>query len=126
MKVNIQCGIRTILRNINYEQRHPTKPNQCRSELNRKLTALIRFISKSAERVIPLFPPLSCIKNNNFCWTAEAVAMLKQLKEALYKLPTLASPILGETLLVYLSSSNKAISSVEREGRKCLIRCLSP
>lgn len=51
-------------------------------------------------------------------------ATLQQIKEALHKLPTLARPVPCETLQVYLSALDEAISSVlvvEREGRQALI-----
>ena len=90
--------------------------------LNGKLIALSRFISKSAEKAMPLFHTLKgCIEKSNFQWTATAELALQQIKEALHKLPTLASLVPGETLQVYLSTSNKAISSVlvvEREGEQ--------
>lgn len=44
---------------------------------------------------------------------------MQQIKDSLHKLPTLASPILRETLQIYLSTSTEAIASVlvvEREG----------
>ncbi|XP_052624863.1 uncharacterized protein LOC128132371 [Lactuca sativa] len=52
---------------------------------------------------------------------AQAEKALQRIKEALHKLPTLATPIPGETLQVYLSTSGEAISSVlavEREGEQ--------
>lgn len=71
---------------------------------------------------MPLFHTLKCcIEKSNFQWTAEAELALQNIKEALHKLPTLASPIPGDMLQVYLSTSNEAISSVlvvEREGEK--------
>ena len=99
-------------------------PNSLRDAqgLNGKLTALSRFISKSADKAMPLFHTLKgCIEKNNFQWTNEAKKALQRIKEALHKLPTLATPIPGETLQVYLSTSGEAISSVlamEREGEK--------
>ncbi|KAL7589956.1 hypothetical protein Lser_V15G41281 [Lactuca serriola] len=71
---------------------------------------------------MPLFHTLKgCIEKNNFQWTNEAEKALQRIKEALHKLPTLATPIPGETLQVYLSMSGEAISSVlavEREGEQ--------
>lgn len=99
-------------------------PNTLRDTqgLNGKLTALSRFISKSVKRPYRLFHTLKgCIEKNNFQWKAVAEATLQQIKEALHKLPTLASPVPGETLQVYLSASDEAISSVlivEREGKQ--------
>ncbi|XP_023770200.2 uncharacterized protein LOC111918806 [Lactuca sativa] len=90
--------------------------------LNGKLTALRRFISKSADKAMPLFHTLKgCIEKSNFQWMNEAEKALQRIKEALHELPTLASPVPGETLQVYLSTSGEAISSVlnvEREGEQ--------
>nr|KAJ0199675.1 hypothetical protein LSAT_V11C600301860 [Lactuca sativa] len=93
--------------------------------LNGKLTALSRFILKSANKAMPLLLTLKgCIEKSNFQWTDEAEKVLQRIKEALHELPTLADPIPGETLQVYLSTSGEAISSVltvEREGEQKLI-----
>nr|KAJ0216727.1 hypothetical protein LSAT_V11C300147310 [Lactuca sativa] len=90
--------------------------------LNGKLTTLSRFISKSVDKAMPLFHTLmGCIEKNNFQWTNEAEKALQRIKEALNKLSTLATPIPGETLQMYLSTSGEAISSildVEREGEQ--------
>ncbi|XP_052621664.1 uncharacterized protein LOC111883765 [Lactuca sativa] len=92
-------------------------PNSLRDAqgLNGKLTALSRFISKSADKAMPLFHTLKgCIEKNNFQWTNEAEKVLQRIKEALHKLPTLVTPIPGETLQVYLSTSGEAISSAHQ------------
>ncbi|KAL7601627.1 hypothetical protein Lser_V15G24154 [Lactuca serriola] len=99
-------------------------PNSLRDAqgLNGNLTAISRFISKSADKAMPLFHTLKgCIEKNNFQWTDEVEKALQRIKEALHKLPTLATPIPGETLQVYLSTSGEAISSVlvvEKEGEQ--------
>lgn len=97
--------------------------------LNGKLMMLNRFISKSAEKVMPLFHTLKgCIEKNNFRWTLEAESMLQKIKKVLHTLPTLANPIPGETLQVYLSASKDVISSVlvvDRQGRQLPIYFMS-
>ncbi|XP_052627003.1 uncharacterized protein LOC128133558 [Lactuca sativa] len=99
-------------------------PNSLRDAqgLNGKLTTLSRFISKSVDKAMPLFHTLKgCIEKNNSQWTNEAEKALQRIKEALHKLPTLATPIPRETLRVYLSTSGEAISSVlavQREGEQ--------
>nr|KAJ0186576.1 hypothetical protein LSAT_V11C900479430 [Lactuca sativa] len=97
--------------------------------LNGKLIALSRFISKSAEKAMPLFNTLKgCIEKNNFNWTTEAESALREIKKALHALPTLASPIPGEVLQVYLSMSKDAISpvlTVDRQGRQLPIYFVS-
>nr|KAJ0193280.1 hypothetical protein LSAT_V11C800420460 [Lactuca sativa] len=91
--------------------------------------AMSRFISKSADKAMPLFYTLKgCIEKNNFQWTAAVEEALQKIKEALHKLPTLGSPITGETLQMYLSASNEAISSVltvENEGEHKLVYFVS-
>nr|GEZ48082.1 reverse transcriptase domain-containing protein [Tanacetum cinerariifolium] len=61
--------------------------------LNGKLASLNRFLSKSAEKSLPLFQTLKkCIKKSNFHWTAEAEQAFKQLKQHLSELPLLVAP----------------------------------
>ncbi|GJV24925.1 reverse transcriptase domain-containing protein [Tanacetum coccineum] len=81
--------------------------------LNGKLANLNRFLSKSAEKSLPLFKTLKkCIKKSDFHWTPEAEQAFKQLKQHLSKLPLLVAPKPKEELIVYLSSSHRAISAV--------------
>ncbi|XP_023746717.1 uncharacterized protein LOC111894856 [Lactuca sativa] len=83
--------------------------------LNGKLTALSRFISKSVDKAMPLFHNLKgCIEKNNFQWMNEAEKALQKIKEALHELPTLATPILRETLQLYHSTSGELISSAHQ------------
>ncbi|GJZ44312.1 reverse transcriptase domain-containing protein [Tanacetum coccineum] len=50
--------------------------------LNGKLASLNRFLSKSAEKSLPLFKTLKkCIKKSDFHWTPEAEQAFKQLKQ---------------------------------------------
>nr|GEW66851.1 reverse transcriptase domain-containing protein [Tanacetum cinerariifolium] len=56
--------------------------------LNGKLASLNRFLSKSAEKSLPLFKTLNkCIKKSDFHWTSEAKQAFKQLKQRLSELP---------------------------------------
>nr|GEV03305.1 reverse transcriptase domain-containing protein [Tanacetum cinerariifolium] len=56
--------------------------------LNEKLASLNRFISKSAEKSLPLFNTLKkCIKKSEFQWTPDVEQAFKQLKQHLAKLP---------------------------------------
>nr|GEY49402.1 reverse transcriptase domain-containing protein [Tanacetum cinerariifolium] len=58
--------------------------------LNGKLAGLNRFLSKAAEKSLPLFKTLKkCIKKSDFHWTAEAEQAFKQLKQHLSELPLL-------------------------------------
>nr|GEW16690.1 reverse transcriptase domain-containing protein [Tanacetum cinerariifolium] len=81
--------------------------------LNGKLASLNRFLSKSAEKYLPLFKTLNkCIKKSDFHWTPEAEQAFKQLKQHLAKLPTLVAPKPKEELIMYLSASYGAFSVV--------------
>ncbi|GJY41672.1 reverse transcriptase domain-containing protein [Tanacetum coccineum] len=81
--------------------------------LNGKLASLNRFLSKSAEKSLPLFKTLKkCIKNSDFHWTPEAEQAFTQLKQHLSELPLLVAPKPKEVLIVYLAASQGAISEV--------------
>ncbi|GKA48441.1 reverse transcriptase domain-containing protein [Tanacetum coccineum] len=81
--------------------------------LNGKLASLNRFLSKSAEKSLPLFKTLKkCIKKSDFHWTPEAEQAFKQLKQHLSELPLLVAPKPKEELIVYLSASYGAVSAV--------------
>ncbi|GKD37186.1 reverse transcriptase domain-containing protein [Tanacetum coccineum] len=81
--------------------------------LNGKLASLNRFLSKSAEKSLPLFKTLKkYIKKSDFHWTPEAEQAFKQLKQHLGKLPMLVAPKPKEELIMYLSVSYGAISVV--------------
>nr|GFA52171.1 reverse transcriptase domain-containing protein [Tanacetum cinerariifolium] len=81
--------------------------------LNGKLASLNRFLSKSAEKSLPLFQTLKkCIKNSDFRWTTEDEQAFQQLKQHLSALPLLAAPKPREELIMYLSATQGAISAV--------------
>nr|GEX75091.1 reverse transcriptase domain-containing protein [Tanacetum cinerariifolium] len=81
--------------------------------LNGKLASLNRFLSKSAEKSLPLFKTLrKCIKNSDFHWTAEAEQAFKQLKQHLSELPLLVAPRPKEELIIYLFATYRATSAV--------------
>lgn len=98
-------------------------------DINGRLTTPGRFIARSAEKALPLFHTLKgCVDKNHCEWTKEADATLQHLKEALCQLPTIASPLPGETLQVYLATANKDISSVftvERNKKRLPIHFVS-
>nr|GEV44718.1 reverse transcriptase domain-containing protein [Tanacetum cinerariifolium] len=83
--------------------------------LNKKLASLNRFLSKSAEKSLPLFQTLKkCIKKSDFHWTAEAEQAFQQLKQHLSELPLLVAPKPQEELIIYLSATYGAISDVSQ------------
>ena len=73
------------------------------------VTALSRFISKSAERALPFFKILK--KAGPMKWTPEADAALKELKAYLSSVPTLVAPKPQEPLLLYLAATNQVVSA---------------
>ncbi|GJV76982.1 reverse transcriptase domain-containing protein [Tanacetum coccineum] len=81
--------------------------------LNGKLAGLNRFLSKSADKSLPLFKTLKkCAKKGDFRWTTEAEEAFTQLKQHIAALPTLVAPRPGEELIMYLSATHGAISAV--------------
>ncbi|GJY22437.1 reverse transcriptase domain-containing protein [Tanacetum coccineum] len=81
--------------------------------LNGKLAGLNWFLSKSAEKSLPLFKTLkNCTKKSDFCWTSDAEKAFRELKQHLSKLPTLVAPRLQEELIMYLSASYGAVGAV--------------
>nr|GEV03234.1 reverse transcriptase domain-containing protein [Tanacetum cinerariifolium] len=81
--------------------------------LNGKLAILNRFLSKSAEKYLPLFQTLKkCIKKSDFRWTAKAEQAFQQLKQHLSELPLLVAPNPQEELIMYLSATYGAVSAV--------------
>ena len=57
-------------------------------------------------------------KSDNFEWTDEADAALKQLKEALTSPLILAAPRVEEHMLLYVAATNLAVSAVMVVERK--------
>lgn len=81
--------------------------------LNGKLAGLNRFLSKSADKSLPLFKALTkCTKKGDFRWTTEAEEAFQQLKQHLAALPKLVAPRPGEELIMYLSATYGAVSAV--------------
>jgi ribonuclease HI len=81
--------------------------------LNGKLAGLNRFLSKSADKSLPLFKTLTkCTKKGDFHLTKEAEEAFQQLKHQLASLPKLVAPRPGEELIMYLSATHGAVSAV--------------
>lgn len=73
------------------------------------VVALSIFISKSAERALPLFKILK--RAGPMKWTPEADAALQELKAYLSSVPTLVTPKPQEPLLLYLATTNQVVSA---------------
>nr|GEV41867.1 reverse transcriptase domain-containing protein [Tanacetum cinerariifolium] len=98
-------------------------------KLNGKLASLNRFMSKLAEKSLPLFKTLKkCTKKSDFQWTIKVESAFKQIKKLIAELPTLTAPMEHEELIVYLAVAEKAMSIVlmtEREAKKMSIYFVS-
>ncbi|KAI5317241.1 hypothetical protein L3X38_036948 [Prunus dulcis] len=79
--------------------------------LTGRVVALTRFISKATDRCAPFFKALKGTKRN-ITWTAECEAAFSELKEYMGRAPLLSTPEHGDILVVYLSVSASAVSSV--------------
>ncbi|GJW36218.1 reverse transcriptase domain-containing protein [Tanacetum coccineum] len=91
-------------------------------KLNGKLASLNRFLSKSAEKLLPFFKTLKkCKKKSDFQWTVEAEAAFKEMKKLISELPTLTAPMENKELIVYLAAAREAVIAVlimEREAKQ--------
>ncbi|KAJ4793841.1 Pol-polyprotein [Rhynchospora pubera] len=79
-------------------------------ELTGRIAALNRFISKSAEVCQPFFQTIR--KNKKFQWTVECQDAFEKIKEYLATPPTISRPVKGETLYLYVATSETAVSAV--------------
>jgi hypothetical protein len=77
-------------------------------KLTGSLAALSRFISRLAERALPIFRLLR--KSSPFSWTEEAERAFQELKQHLVSLPILVAPEPGEPLYLYIAAASKAVS----------------
>ncbi|XP_073138857.1 uncharacterized protein [Henckelia pumila] len=78
--------------------------------LTGRITALARFIARSAHRSYHFFQVLR--KAQRFGWTEQCEQAFQELKEHLASLPILVKPEPGERLWIYLSTTEKAVSTV--------------
>ncbi|RDY14220.1 pol, partial [Mucuna pruriens] len=84
-------------------------------QLMGKVAALSRFIPRSAETALPIF---GALKKGRFTWTNECEEAFKHLKATLSAPPILTRPTPSIPLHLYLSASEKAISSVLIQERE--------
>ncbi|KAJ4821053.1 Pol-polyprotein [Rhynchospora pubera] len=78
-------------------------------ELTGRIAALNRFISKSAEVCQPFFQTIR--KNKKFQWTTECQDAFERIKEYLATPPIISRPTKGETLYLYVATSETAVSA---------------
>ncbi|KAI5349264.1 hypothetical protein L3X38_002151 [Prunus dulcis] len=79
--------------------------------LTGRVAALTRFISKATDRCAPFFKAFKGTKRN-ITWTAECDTAFSELKEYMGRAPLLSTPEHGDILVIYLSVSGSAVSSV--------------
>ena len=86
--------------------------------LTGRMAALSRFISKSTDKCVPFFNLLR--GNKKFEWTEECEAAFQAIKKHMETPPILSKPEAGESLIMYLATTEHAISSVlvREEGRQ--------
>ncbi|GJU00281.1 reverse transcriptase domain-containing protein [Tanacetum coccineum] len=98
---------------------------------SRKLAALNRFLSRSAEQALPFFETLKNITKKNkddYRWTNDVEHAFQEMKKLIIELPALITPVPEEMLYVYLVASQNAVSGVlvaDRKGKQTPIRYLS-
>jgi hypothetical protein len=77
--------------------------------LTRMAAALNRFISRSAEKCRPFFDLIK--KSKNFQWGDQSDQAFEQLKAYVIAAPLLATPVNRESLYIYLTASEYAVST---------------
>ena len=80
------------------------------------MAALSRFISHLGEKRLPFFKLLKA--SEHFSWSEEADTAFKQLKLFLTKPPIMTAPRPDETLLIYITTTSRVVSTaivIERE-----------
>ncbi|GJX50761.1 reverse transcriptase domain-containing protein [Tanacetum coccineum] len=83
--------------------------------LNKKIAALSRFLSKSTERTLPFMKTLkSCTSGKMVQWTKEADEAFGRMKECLKSLPKMVIPTKRETLTMYLATSEEIYPELEK------------
>ena len=114
-----QRGIEANLEKIKaiLDMKHPSNKKEVQ-QLTRRVAALSRFISKSAERCLPFFKVLRQAKG--FLWSDDCRQAFENLKRYLASPPLLTKPKEAEILYLYLAISAEAVASVlvkEDEGK---------
>jgi len=91
------------------EKRSPKNVKEVQ-KLVGKLTAKARFIPRLVEKSGPIISLLK--KRSKFEWSEECEEIFAQIKQFMAIPPVIQKPLHGQTIMVYLSISKEAISSV--------------
>ena len=89
--------------------KRPTKLHEVQ-QLAGRVAALSRFISKLGEKALPFYKLMK--KADKFEWTDEAEAAFLELKKMLTSPPILVAPKENEPLYLYISATNRVVSTV--------------
>ena len=86
--------------------------------LTGRMAALSRFISKSTDKCFPFFNLLR--GNKIFEWTEECEIAFQAIKKHISLPSIMSKPDFGESLILYLATTEHAISSVlaREDGRQ--------
>jgi hypothetical protein len=87
----------------------PPKSRKGVQMLTGRLASLIIFISRSTEMNLPFFEVLKLVEV--FQWGSTQQKAFKELKQYLIELTTLTPPSLGAPLLLYVATSQAAVSA---------------
>jgi hypothetical protein len=74
------------------------------------VAAVSRFISRLGKKALPLYKLMK--KSDEFVWTNEADAALKDLKKVLSTTPVLAAPEDQEPMLLYMAATNRFVNVI--------------
>ncbi|GJR29713.1 reverse transcriptase domain-containing protein [Tanacetum coccineum] len=81
--------------------------------LNGKLAALSWFLSKGADKSLPIFKALkSCTDKKTLQWSTEVEEAFRKMKDFIEIMPTLIAPIKGEVL-----STTRSRAKLSRSGK---------
>ncbi|XP_020204928.1 uncharacterized protein LOC109790223 [Cajanus cajan] len=95
-------------------------------QLAGRMASLSRFLSKAADKALPLFQCLR--KNDHFTWTTECDDAFLELKKSLASPRILTKPRPSIPLLVYISASDRAVNAIlvqEQEGSQVPVYFMS-
>jgi hypothetical protein len=87
----------------------PPKSRKGAQRLTRRLASLNRFISRLAERNLPLFKVIKSVEV--FQWGPDQQKAFEDLKQYLIQLTTLTPPSSRALLLLYIATSHAAVSA---------------
>ena len=73
------------------------------------MAALSRFVSRLGKKGLPFFKLLKA--SEKFTWMPEANKAFAELKQFLTMPPVMMAPQAGETLLIYIATTSRVVST---------------